>query len=201
MFREKIKKGFTLIELLIVLGIVAMLATMSVSGYSAYRKSVLLDLYAENIVSSFYEFQDKAILGEVVLDGEISNVRCYGFDFAGPQMRAVMAEFQGKKRWISEKQAFEYVGCDTTKLVDYPVGLELDPSFNVTSDFNGVLLFEPPKGLVKMSGGSSQKEIELVLQYGNSNSLADTKIIRYDVEKYKATILSGDENSSQNGEQ
>lgn len=56
-------KGFTLIELLIVILIVGVLSSLAVGGYSSYRRSALLDLGGDSIISQINEMRDKALHG------------------------------------------------------------------------------------------------------------------------------------------
>lgn len=60
---SKNRKGFTLIEILVVISIIAMLSTLAVSGYLTYRKSALLDLTADNLVSQVNAMRSKTIYG------------------------------------------------------------------------------------------------------------------------------------------
>jgi len=57
------RSAFTLVEIIVVMGIVAMLAVLSVGGYLQYRKSTILNLSADSMVSQIYSQRDKAVLG------------------------------------------------------------------------------------------------------------------------------------------
>lgn len=59
----KSQKGFTLVEILVVMGIIAMLSTLAVNGYITYRRSALLDLGADNLVSQLNAMKAKATYG------------------------------------------------------------------------------------------------------------------------------------------
>lgn len=59
--------GFTLVEILVVMGIIAMLSTLAVNGYISYRRTALLDLGADNLVSQIGRMKAKATYGS---DGE-----------------------------------------------------------------------------------------------------------------------------------
>lgn len=59
----KSQKGFTLVEILVVMGIIAMLSTLAVNGYITYRRSALLDLGADNLVSQMNAMKAKATYG------------------------------------------------------------------------------------------------------------------------------------------
>ena len=64
------KKGFTLVEMLIVISIVGLLATISIGGYTSFRKSSVLDLAADSIVADIYDARDSAKFGKVMGGGE-----------------------------------------------------------------------------------------------------------------------------------
>ena len=55
------KKGFTLIELLIVMAIIATLSVLAVSSYIQYRKSALIDLNTDNLISQISQMRGSAI--------------------------------------------------------------------------------------------------------------------------------------------
>ena len=56
--------GFTLIEVLIVVVIVGLLSSIAIGSYTHYRKASLLELAADNIVSSLYGARDSVRLGK-----------------------------------------------------------------------------------------------------------------------------------------
>lgn len=58
------KKGFTLVELLVVIGIAMILSMLAINGYLEYRKSSLLKLSADNIVSQIFALRAGTIYGE-----------------------------------------------------------------------------------------------------------------------------------------
>lgn len=103
------KKGFTLVEMMVVISIVALLSVMAVNGYLSYRKSALVNLSAENIVSQISAmksdstygggneerkeeikaelggevFDDGAGSGDEASDSGKGTYKCYGVSFFG----------------------------------------------------------------------------------------------------------------------
>ncbi len=55
--------GFTLVEIIIVMALIAVLSMLSIAGYLQYRKSAILNLSADSIVSQINSQKDKAVLG------------------------------------------------------------------------------------------------------------------------------------------
>lgn len=62
-FLEK-KGGFTMIEVLIVIAIVGMLSVLAVNGYTQYRKTAVLNLAADNLISLIGQTKGKAVHGK-----------------------------------------------------------------------------------------------------------------------------------------
>lgn len=103
------KKGFTLVEMMVVISIVALLSVTAVNGYLSYRKSALVNLSAENIVSQISAmksdstygggneerkneikaelggevFDDGADSGDEASDSGKGTYKCYGVNFFG----------------------------------------------------------------------------------------------------------------------
>lgn len=100
--------GFTLVELLVVITIVAILSTLAVSGYMTYRRTALLSLATDDLISQIELARQKTVFGvgdgaddagddggaggvdEVVgadfgdepLPANVSTARCYGVIFS-----------------------------------------------------------------------------------------------------------------------
>ncbi|MFH1284572.1 MAG: prepilin-type N-terminal cleavage/methylation domain-containing protein [Candidatus Peregrinibacteria bacterium] len=162
-FKSCKKKGFTLVELLVVMSIVGVLSMLAVNGYTQYRRSTLLDLSADNIVSQLYEFKDKTLHGnfggekfeeiksEIEAGGpdgerampDSGAAKCYGVYFkAGELPRSYELEYSGKKTWDEVFGVFEDVKCgDDFNPADPEAGalLELDEAVSIEDikDFNG----------------------------------------------------------------
>jgi len=90
--------GFTLIEILIVIMIIGLLSVFSVSGYSTYRRTALLELNSENLVAQIYQLRDLVAFGSYgnergnlvrdaldgggdLLDESVDGAKCYGVVF------------------------------------------------------------------------------------------------------------------------
>lgn len=158
------KKGFTLVEMMVVISIVALLSVMAVNGYLSYRKSALVNLSAENIVSQISAMKSDSTYGggneerkeaiKAELGGEDSGdgvpsgtYKCYGVSFFGDDEDGFSAKgfsqhFNGKKVWNDVNEEWVYEGCDAVDALgdDYP--FELDPQifvgdFAFPSDFDG----------------------------------------------------------------
>ena len=159
MFYLSKKKGFTLVEMMIVIAIVAMLSVMSVNGYLSYRKSALVNLSAENIVSQISAMKSdstygagneerkegiKAELGGEVFDeGAVSaegTYKCYGVSFVkdgGDDVFLVEGfsqYFESKKVWGGDDKGWVYEGCGAVNEEASAKGghpFELDPQIFV----------------------------------------------------------------------
>ncbi len=136
------KKGFTLIELLIVIAIIASLSVLAVSSYIQYRKSALIDLNTDSLISQISEMRGSAIYkddngakfekikaglsGEVVdaepVEEDSDKAKCYGMEFkenAGKyEISSFIQIFENKKK-VEDDGVWRYVGC----------GGVLDPNF------------------------------------------------------------------------
>lgn len=100
-----LKGGFTLVELLVVITIVAILSTLAVSGYMTYRRTALLSLATDDLISQIELARQKTVFGvgegddvsdvaddagsgEGVVGGDetlpvnVSTARCYGVIFS-----------------------------------------------------------------------------------------------------------------------
>jgi prepilin-type N-terminal cleavage/methylation domain-containing protein len=97
--RQSDRAGFTLIEMLIVVTIVGLLSMMAIGSYTHYRKSSLVGLAADNIVSSLYKARDEVKLGKQSGDDK---VYCKGLKFVAGDNGGVMeirSEFNAQKSW------------------------------------------------------------------------------------------------------
>jgi len=124
----KNKKGFTLIELILVIGIMAILATFSVNSYIQYRKSILLDLNVDNIISQFLKAHSSTFYGrfdgdraydirdalndndnddKILISQNRDSSLCHGIYFKKNNeedyfnMYEFKSEFSNKKKWKS----------------------------------------------------------------------------------------------------
>lgn len=131
------KKGFTLVEILVVIAIIAALSTLAVNGYLQYRKSALLDLTADNLISQIYAMKSKTVYrpdnakkfaelkseleGGLVDGGDDSAgadleglPQCYGLYFQrvgdGMSVKTFSQNFDSKQEW-NEVSGWVYKGC------------------------------------------------------------------------------------------
>ena len=150
------RAGFTLVEILVVMGIIAMMSTLAVNGYMSYRRTALLDLGADNLVSQIGAMKAKATYGsngtakfdevkcklsqangspDCIAPSE-NEPKCYGVVFEKSDNAFVVKSFNvnfgDKKVWNLGKGAWEYDGCgkyDAAKAT----ALELDSQLKIFS--------------------------------------------------------------------
>lgn len=131
------RRGFTLIEILVVIGIVAMLAVLSVGGYLQYRRSTILNLSADSIVAQIYSQRNKAALGsykgqraeeirtklddvsgtQIDLSADVYTPKCFTILFekgTDDKFSAYLSQkdFSGKKFWKGDSWVYE--GCPSS---------------------------------------------------------------------------------------
>lgn len=167
--------GFTLIEIIVVMAIVAVLSTLSIAGYLQYRRSAIIDLSADGIVSQINSQRDKAALG--IYKGQTA--KCFMVLFeknpADGKFSAYTSQkdFSGKKKWIGDSWVYE--GChDGTAVEKTP--LELDSlvkidnvsvgNFAVGSAGNSTnsleVRFLPPDGKTEVVKDGDANALDLV---------------------------------------
>lgn len=150
------RAGFTLVEILVVMGIIAMLSTLAVGGYMSYRRSALLDLGAENLISQINAMKAKATYGSNgaakydEIKGKLSagdsggaggapvtaDPQCYGVKFEKSftgdtfSVTSFKVKFDNKKKWDVNKKDWLYTACGNPVDADL-LPLELDASLKI----------------------------------------------------------------------
>lgn len=190
------KKGFTLIELLVVMAITIVLSSLAVNGYLQYRKSALIALSADNIVS-----QISALRGETIHG---IGAGCRGIYFEktdeGFLAKSFSQPFVGKKVWGGENAGWVYQGCGDfdanamgedgfrnfemdeqvhVKTIEDELGNELTESV--------VLRFAPPKGDLEF-GQNLGEGLRIKIQYGEGEDSNFQKDIFFDFLNLKAHV-------------
>lgn len=153
------KQGFTLIELLLVIFIIGLLAAGAIAGYSRYRRSALLDLSVDNLISLINEQRSRAALGnfggdrfnelkselegqdEADYDPEEAEAKCFGMYFekiAGQELYSIQSftqKFTGTQVWSTDLGKWVYEGCAVFNLFEQDnqvlKEVEQDESFKV----------------------------------------------------------------------
>lgn len=146
---KKKREGFTLVEILIVMMIVGILSTLAINGYTEYRKSTLLELTADNMVSQILQLRDRAIHGNFGSDERVQQIEdllnlgaedseigvvtlppvdggsalCFGVEFGSGEVTMFRERFSGQKEFAAG--GWKYVGCDNTGREELG-GFELD---------------------------------------------------------------------------
>ncbi len=152
------KKGFTLIELLVVIAIVMLLSFMAINGYMDYKKSSLLRLSGDDLISQINEQKTRTVYGETD-----DTAKCYGISFADAEFSVFYQDFDTEKEFKEEK--WLYKGCEgldtTDKEVLYMddmleiISLELDLNLEIDDDEllmgeDFAIRFYPPHGDVEL---------------------------------------------------
>lgn len=159
----KSQKGFTLVEILVVMGIIAMLSTLAVNGYLTYRRSALLDLGADNLVSQFNLMKAKATYGsgtdakfqelkkeldvksttknegKILPEDNIS--KCFGLVFekgtTNFTVNSFAVKFVNTKVWKHISQSWGYQGCEDVKTKLESINLDAQMKIlSITDDKN-----------------------------------------------------------------
>lgn len=189
------RRGFTLIEMLIVITIIGLLATMSIGSYTRYRKISLLELSADNVVSSLYKARDKVRLGKYESDdgSDVSGVsvvesaKCYGLRFSvDKNIEEVVVPYSGMKSWDGgDDGGWVTGGCDisSSDLINYPVELDDLVEIEGVNPEGCVLLFAPPDGKIVTDSCAGVSELVVGLNYGGG-----------DEDSYKRTLTINLEN-------
>lgn len=146
--------GFTLVEILVVMGIIAMLSTLAVNGYLSYRRSALLDLGADNLVSEINAMKAKATYGsstdakyleikeqltlkagekKVKTEAKANPAKCFGVVFEGKTggftVSSFSVDFLKTKTWLNN--IWQYKGCDVLKTTDKKQALSSDAQMQI----------------------------------------------------------------------
>ena len=157
---------------------------LSVNGYMSYRKSTLLDLAADNLISQVNEMRSWAIHGKV--DGErydeikaaLSNQpkesvtspegasKCFGLYFKDGEIGSFSTSFENSKLWDHDL-GWIYAGCGHFDQ-NFKRPLEIDDQITIVSvkadgadvqDFE--MQFAPPDGELE----SDASELAVTIQY------------------------------------
>jgi prepilin-type N-terminal cleavage/methylation domain-containing protein len=196
------KKGFTLVELLIVMFIIAILVTLSVGAYTAYRKVALIDLNADLLVSQINEMRDKVVHGTEF--GE--SLKCFGLKFEKDaeadvgtyKMSAISYDFTDKKVWDAVLKKWLYEGCNGES--DDKLIFEIDPMVKVDSiksgidsgiqEFTGDALafrFVPPNGDIEIAESEIGDNLFVKLRYGEGTDERYSRIVLINLTTGKIT--------------
>lgn len=206
----KDRKGFTLVEVLVVVMIVGILATAAVGGYTSYRRSALLSLSADDIVSQIYTMRDKTIHGdyesnrkakivealesgapfiaEEDVDVVISDAECFGFFYEGGGDISLFSDnYDVQKAYDVNHMTWDYKACGEVDDI-VPIEFKKDKIINLES----VKAFREDGGEVSINSGFYVRfsppggEVEYFI---DDNDPADL-----DVETVVVTIRYGDNN-------
>ncbi len=183
--------GFTLIEIMIVVFIIAILSTAAVGGYTRYRKISLLELAADNIVSTIYQARDSAKMGSTVGVAEGAGSLCYGVLFdknSGIPVRKVSVDFKKQKSWDSNLNKWGDGSCDTSGIVaDFGEPIDLDDLVVIDMEKTSCwILFSPPNGDVSSTCG--EDVLEIAIAYGEEVDESYQRTIKFNLKSGIANV-------------
>lgn len=190
------KKGFTLIEMLIVLGIIGALSILSINGYMDYRRSAILDLSADNLISQIEQLKIRTRSGEISglkfkeisdrIDEKetkefVEDIKCYGFYFSKNEgdnysVKGFSLPFLNVKTFDVISGEWKYLGCsEFSEKKDFDFAMETDVYFS-SADIaleNVVVNFAPPSGdiLTSLDGGLKYglSDFSFLIKYGEND--------------------------------
>lgn len=173
--------GFTLVEMLVVITIVGVLATISIGAYSQYRRASLLEIAADNFISTLYKARDEVSMGKVsvgrTVDGGTSDgvntATCRGIDVKNIgvenfDLKILTTKFNSQKKFNGDE--WIDVGCDTSS-----EGIVDSKSMSFENDVDvlevkplvaseAFILFSPPNGEI-ISKGLGEDVAKITLGY------------------------------------
>ena len=183
--RQSDRSGFTLIEMLIVITIVGLLSMMAVGSYTHYRKSSLVDLAADNIVSTLYKARDEVRFGKDLAGLEDQAV-CRGVKLVVEEgVKEISSVFSGQKVWNGSSESWSKGSC-SGNYVDSLI--DMDDLVVVSEVENSdmgecVFLYEPPNGevsglsscgqVILKYGEASEGQFERMLDFNSSNGIVN----------------------------
>ncbi|OGY45138.1 MAG: hypothetical protein A2729_00075 [Candidatus Buchananbacteria bacterium RIFCSPHIGHO2_01_FULL_39_14] len=109
--------GFTIVEILIILGVLAIVATLSLPFIQSFQVSSDLTTYSEQLTQTLRRAQQKAMAGQ--------NNSAWGVYFNNGQKKVIL--FKG----------VDYGSRDS----DFDEEISYPPSFSVNTDFSGLIFF------------------------------------------------------------
>lgn len=192
------RNGFTLVEMLIVVFIVGLLAIMSIGSYTHYRKGALLNLAADNLISTLYQARQEVKSGKTDVGSngdEIATCRGLSLSVTSEESGGVLVaktEFVSKKsfdglKWVSQ-------GCTNDSLIESAIALDdLVRVKSIEPAGSYILLFEPPEGEFVITGSDANNldsfsELKVVLKYGEGDDDDYTRKILINKKTGNATI-------------
>jgi len=192
--------GFTLIEIMIVVFIIALLSTAAVGGYTRYRKISLLEIAADNIVSTIYQARDRASHG--VASSLSQGSVCYEIYFdknaeTGKNLMKVSSDFDAKKKWDENSKNWTNGICEGIN--EQGESVDLDDLVVIEKiSVNGgdidkcSILFAPPDGKISTTCGSGE-DLSILINYGEEADTSYQRIIKFDLKSGIANVKNPNE--------